>query len=331
METEWKVTDFDREIWAEELADFVPDTVFDVHAHLWDESCAGNMPPGAYSSMRLNAGYDTLHKWNSELFPGRKLGFQLLGTPIPGLDTEAFHAFAGAESAKSPLHICSTIVTPDLSPEELAGAIEKYHFTGLKPYRLFAADPVNCRITDYMPEKLLEVADHYQLNLTMHLSRFDGIGDPVNRDDLRYLTKRYPNIRWILAHCARAFNPFTLEKSIFELRDIPNLWYDTSAVCSTRSQYLLLKHENIDRILFGTDNIVAGGDHGKYITWGKGWCFAAPPKQPHCRWESTLVVYEQLRAQKEAADMAGITTDQVKDIFYRNAEKLFNFSWEQVP
>ena len=328
MAGDWTITDFDREIWAEELNDFVPDTVFDAHTHIWDDNCAGSCT--SYMSMRLDVGYDTLRQWNQEIFPGRKLGFLLLGTPIPGLDIQAFHAFAAAEAAKNPLHLCSTSIIPQTTPEELDEVIRKYHFTGLKPYRLHTADPANCRITDYLPEAQLEVADQHRLVITLHMSRFDGIGDRVNRDDLRYLTKRYPNVRWILAHCARSFNPFTLEKSIFELRDIPNIWYDTSAVCSAHSQYLLLKYENIDRILFGTDNIAAGGDHGKYVTWGKGWCFMAPSEQPHCRSEATLVVYEQLRAQKEAADMAGITGDQVKDIFYRNAAKLFGFNWKQI-
>ena len=35
-----KITDFDREIWREELEDFVPAKIFDAHTHLWDNAFA---------------------------------------------------------------------------------------------------------------------------------------------------------------------------------------------------------------------------------------------------------------------------------------------------
>ena len=140
----------------------------------------------------------------------------------------------------------STIVVPEMQAEELDAFVRQYHFTGLKPYRLFAADPAQCRIRDYLPEALIEVADAHGLAITLHLSRFDGIADPANQQDLAELTRRYPRVRWILAHCARGFHPYTLEKSVFFLRTLPNLWYDLSAVCDVYSHYLLMKHEAPD-------------------------------------------------------------------------------------
>ena len=325
MAKKFETTDFDREIWASELEDFVPKRVFDAHSHIWNESCAGSADC-PYSGLRYNAGFDELDAWNRQLFPGRELDCLLLGTPIPGCDFQKVHAFMAAEAAKSPHHLASTCVGPTLPPEELDAAIRKYRFTGLKPYRLFAADPANCRITDYLPEPLIEVAETHKLAVTLHMARFHGIADPVNQQDLRMLTAKYPHVRWILAHCARAFNSFTLEKSIFILRDLPNIWYDTSAVCDVRSHYLLMKHEKIERLMFGTDNIVAGGGHGKYVTWGRGWQFFSAKEQPHCVSDSTLVVYEQLRAQKQAADMAGLSPEDIEKLFHVNAEKFFGIA-----
>ena len=91
--------------------------------------------------------------------------------------------------------------------------VRRHRFAGLKPYRSFASDPANCRIADYFPEAQMEVADHHRLAVTLHMAKFDGIADPENLADLADLTRRYPHIRWILAHCARAFNPYTLESS----------------------------------------------------------------------------------------------------------------------
>ena len=332
MTEEFAVTDFDREIWASELEEFVPSRVFDAHAHVWHESCIGsaenaeNLPAGWRAILHFNTGFAEIDAWNRQVFPGRELDFQLLGTPIPGCDFPACHAFIGAEALKSPHHIASTCAAPEVTADELDAAIRKYRFTGLKPYRVFAADPANCRITDYFPEALIEVADEHKLAVTLHMARFHGIADPVNLEDLRVLTAKYPHVRWILAHCARAFNAFTLEKSVFFLRDLPNIWYDTSAVCDVRSHYLLMKHENIERLMFGTDNIIAGGDHGKYVTWGRGWQFFAAGKQPHCVSDNTLVVYEQLRAQKQAADMAGLSQCDLEKLFHANAEKFFGIN-----
>lgn len=313
------INDFDREIWYEELEDFVPQKIFDAHVHLWDHIFAPS------DTVWSDTNFAKLDAFSKEIFPGREISYQLLGTPVTGLDLEGYHRFMAEEIAKSPHKTGSMIVTPQMTGEYLDDRIKKYHFTGLKPYRLYAEDPANCRITDYLPETLMEVADEKNLCITLHMSRFDGIADDVNLKDLAYFTSKYKNIRWILAHCARAFNSCTLEKSIFKLRDMPNLYYDLSAVCDCRSHYLLLKHEDLSRILFGTDNIDAGGVHAKYISWGRGWQYFTGMDVPHCRKDTTLVCYESLRSIKQAADMAGLTEDEIGDIFYNNAGNFFHF------
>jgi glutamate-1-semialdehyde 2,1-aminomutase len=312
-----KINDFDLEIWHEELEDFVPKKIFDAHVHLWDNKYSKE--PTNWT----NTNFDSLDKFSKSIFPHREIYYQLLGTPVVNLDLDGFHQFMANEIAKSPVKIGSTIVTPQMTSTELDNAINKYHFTGLKPYRLFAQDPANCCIRDYFPESLIEVANAHHLCVTMHMSRFDGIADEKNLSDFQYLTKKYPNVRWILAHCARAFNPYTLEKNIFALRDMPNLYYDLSAVCDARSFYLLFKHENISRIMFGTDNVDAGGVHAKYITWGKGWQYFTGMDVPHCRKEVTFVCYESLRAIKQAVDMASLTNSDVDKIFFTNAKEFF--------
>ena len=314
------LTGFDREIWQEELEDFVPEKVFDAHAHLWNDRFA----PGGKSAV-AEVDFDALDRWSKAVFPGRELGYLLLGYPMAGLDCDGFHRFMAAEIAKSPHKLGSTVVTPEISPEKLDGLIRRCRFTGLKPYRSFAPDPANCRITDYFPEGQIAVADEHRLCVTMHMAKFDGAADPENLADLAYLTRRYPHVRWILAHCARAFNPFTLEQTVFKLREMPNIWYDLSAVCDARSFYLLFKHEDRSRLLFGTDNICAGGVHGKYITWGKGWQFFRSTAQPHCRPDAALVCYESLRAIRQAADMAGLTAGEIENIFWGNAKNFFGF------
>lgn len=323
-------TDFDREIWESELQDFVPDAVVDVHAHCWCDDYAGTNPGAPCDGMRFPGGYAELRKCADTIFPGRKNGFNLLAVPVPGMDCHGYQEYMGGQLRENPLHLASTAVVPSLSGKDLDGYIRKYGFTGLKPYRLHAADPDTCRIRDYLPEEQIEVANEHGITITLHMSRRDGIADKYNQQDLAELTAKYPRVRWILAHCARAFNAYMLEESIFFLRDLPHISYDLSAVCDTRTHYLLFKHEKLERLMFGSDNLIAGMDHGKYVTWGRGWTFQGEANVTHCDGRATTVVYEQLRCMKQAADMAGLSKDDVGRIFWRNAADFFGFAKSDI-
>ena len=312
------LSDFDREIWGEELEDFVPGRVFDTHIHLWDPRFA----PHGKSTVPATR-FQTLDAWSRQVFPRRELHYLLMGFPYAGMSFDGFHDFMAGEIAKSPDRLGSALVSPQMSPEELDAIIERHHFSGLKPYFSFSPKGASSRITDFFPEALVEVADSRRMFVTLHLAKSEGIANPENLADLAHLTKRYPNVRWILAHCARAFNPATLENIIRKLRDMPNIFYDLAAVCNARSIWLLFRHEALSRIFFGTDNIAAGGIHGQYIAWGKGWQFFRPGPLPHCRQEATLVCYESLRSIRQAADMADLSTGDIEDVFFNNADRFF--------
>lgn len=311
-----------REFWMKYLDDFVPEKLYDMHTHLWSEK-GQDQNKLAPSLLRTEAGLADLQKFSAGLFPGRKFHFLLLATPIKGMNTAAFNQWLAGEAAKDPDSMASMIVTPDMTPEEVAGNFESGAFHGVKPYRIFAGDPANARITEYIPEKLLEVIDHFKMAVTLHISFPDGADNPQNQADLKYLTSRYPHITWILAHCARAFNANFLANSIHVLKELPNVYYDTSAVNDLYTHYLLLKHEDRKRIMFGSDNIVAGGMPGKYVTYADAWLYF-PGKETleHCDHRAVPVIYEQLLQQKRAADMLEMTDSEVNDLFCGNAERL---------
>jgi hypothetical protein len=88
------------------------------------------------------------------------------------------------------------------------------------------------------------------------------------------------------------------------------------------SHYLLMKHEDRKRVMFGSDNIVAGCDRGKYVTWGRAWYqFNGIPGVQHCDPTPTFVIYEQLRQERQVADMLGLTQEEIEDHFSANAER----------
>ena len=324
-------TEFDREFRQKHLEDFIPEKIYDMHTHIWTEK--GQDPTRlAPSVLRMEAGIETLRQWSKQIFGDRECHYLLLGTPLPDIDRRNHNRFLGEEIQKDSLSIAGMIATPDMEAQEMADCFDSGLFHAVKPYRVFAADPANARITDFIPERLLEVVDHYRMAITLHLSFPAGAASPENQADLQYLTARYPHIKWILAHCARAFNANFLTEAIHFFKHLPNIYYDTSAVNDLYTHYLLLKHEYRKRIMFGSDNIAAGGVKGKYVTYANSWFYLPGcDSLEHCPTEAVPVVYEQLLQQKRAADMLEMNRSEIEDLFYRNAVNLIAGLKKRLP
>ena len=137
---------------------------------------------------------------------------------------------------------------------------------------------------------------------------------------------KYPNVKWQLTHCARSFNPFFLEKSVDYLRHIPNIYFDTSAVCESDVFSILLSEIDSSRILFGSDNIPIHLEGGKYISYGNAWMFLSPKScnlnLTHCEPQTIPVVYEKLRALKYAVKQTHLNLRDIENIFYNNAKRI---------
>jgi len=315
---------FDREFWDRELENFVPRKIYDMHAHLWTEKGQEHLPPDD-NILRTEIDFPGLSAWSSQVFPGRECHFLALGTPIPRMDTVKHNQWLAKEVTADPQSIAGMVVTPETTQDELNAGFVKHKFHAVKPYRIFASDPRCAKIVDFLPEPLLEIVNEHGKAVTLHLSMPEGADSPQNIADLQYLTKKYPDIKWILAHCARAFNAIFLEKSIHILKHLPNIYYDTSAVNDLYTHYLLLKHESPERIMFGSDNVAAGCDRGKYITYARAWQFyPGTGKLEHCDGRATLIVYEQLLQQKRAADILELSSDAIDKLFCKNAELFIN-------
>ena len=107
-----------------------------------------------------------------------------------------------------------------------------------------------------------------------------------------------------------------------------NVYFDTAAVCEFASYDLPLDLVGPGRILYGSDNLPACADRGKYITWGEGWMHfnetmlrKCDPGN-HCDPSMTFIVYEVLRALCGAVRRHGLKADEVRAIFHDNAREL---------
>ena len=322
-------TRHDRQIWAEELEGFVPRRIFDAHAHLfWHDHLPVRHPK---LKVWCDANHAAHQAWARRLYPGREIHYLYLGTPIPGIRVGRHNDFIARELKKDLQSRANLLVTPDCTPDYLATTARREGFIGLKPYRMFSVNgnPDTCRIREFLPEAQLEVANDLGLWVTMHLSRYHGAADRHNLRDLEDFTlRRYPRIKWILAHCARSFTYWPIRESVERLRELPNIFYDLSAVCDVRPILTLFKAENVRRIFFGSDGISPTFFRGSYVALGRSWIAVTKAHFsekifPHCDGRPILAIYENLLAIRQAAELAGFGKKEVEAIFWSNAAREF--------
>jgi glutamate-1-semialdehyde 2,1-aminomutase len=337
-----ELNDVDRRIWTEELDPFVPQRIFDAHTHCY--RWAFNIDPAKESGPfadRFKPGildFDRarLDAVDAALLPGRRVHRLSFGCPfwtagppyLPACDFEASNRFTAEQASQDPGSGALMLVHPSMSPDYLEEQIRTLGFLGFKPYRFYtrSGDPVECGITDFLPEEQIEVAHRHGLIIMLHMAKRDAIADRANIDDLLRLTAKYPNAKWILAHCARSYSAWAIERAAPQLRGLPNVWYETSSVCESDAIEALMAGVGPERVMFGSDDLPVGVSRGKYIAFGYAWAFLSETNHSlglaHCNPQMTFVLYEQLRAMRRAAMRLGLTRSQIEDIFYNTAARL---------
>ncbi len=329
------LTDVDRRIWEEELDEFVPQRVFDVHTHIfrWAFNTDPNKETGPYRQFVCpayeEATWQLADACDALLMPGREVHRLSFPFPFsPSCDFEASNEFVAAQTRHDPLSGALMLVQPSMTAEYVERQVEQYGFLGFKPYRFYATsgDAVNCPFTEFMPEHLIEVAHRRGLLIMMHLAKRDAIADPQNIEDIVRLSAQYPNAKWILAHCARSYSAWAIEKAARYLRGLPNVWYDTSSVCESDAFEALYSGVGVERVMYGSDDVPVGVLRGKYIAFGFAWAYLSEANHSfnlsHCEPQMTFTRYEQLRAMRRAAIRLGLTRRQNEALFHDTAAGL---------
>lgn len=331
--SEYEINSLDTRIWQEELDDFVPLKVFDAHTHIY--RWAFDLDPGKASGPFANGigtmfpevTWEIADEVDAALMPGREVERLAFPFPFPNpCDFDGSNSYIAHEVAKGGGRSRTLmLVNPGMTAEQVEATARREGHIGFKPYRWYAPDAVEGRLTDFMPEHQIAVADRLGLIIMMHLSKRDAIADPQNVEDLLRLSDKYPGAKWILAHCARSYSSWAIEASAARLRGLPNVWYDTSTVCDSDALDALYTGVGVDRIMYGSDDMI-GPMRGKYITFGRAWAYLSPSNHSmslaHCDGRMTFTRYEQLRAMKRGGRRIGLTATQRQALFYDTARAL---------
>ena len=124
---DYRVTD--REIWEQELADFVPERMLDAHIHFFWNSNLANIPAGFVHEDHNLA---TLNDWARVLYPGRQLQYLIPGTPSGHPVVERHVESVRQEITGIPGIRHNRLVTPGCQLDDIERDLQNKHLSRLR-------------------------------------------------------------------------------------------------------------------------------------------------------------------------------------------------------
>ena len=328
------VADSDRRI-LDQLGGFIPDRIFDFHAHLYDMSYLPVMAgPGTLFDECGAAGRREYMKRQCPLYPGYKeLRLNVVSMPDPTMvdlangNRDKCNAFLTGHLKQNPDDVGEAFVLPGDTDDDINGLLTHPNIKGLKCYHLTSAKKPtwHADISDYLPKSAWRAAHERRLYITLHMVKDAALADPENRRHIMEMTGKYPNATLILAHAARGFAAWTAAAGIKHIAHIPNIYIDVSAVCEPTAIIAAIRYAGPRRVLWGSDFPVSM-QRGKCISLSDKFLWldkgmlertGAPEAE-----STNLVGVENLSALWQACEILDLSREDAEAIFYDNAAEL---------
>ena len=312
----------DLEFFERELESFLPERVFDAHAHLWH--CDHQTFPG----LPDEGGYEVYQQLMADLHPRRRTKGLFIPFPAKRPLLANANEWVGRQTALDPDCRGVFIVTPEDDPEWVRQEVRRLGLHGLKCYHTYSSvTPTwTAQIPDFLPERLIKVADEEGWVVTLHMVRYRAVADPGNIHWIRHYCENYPHMKLILAHSARGFNPAHNFEGLPHLTGLENLYFDTSANSEAIATQAIIRILGHQRLMYGTDCPVGHG-RGRSVAAADNflWLHEDSPvwQQKHTTIQPVLTGLEHLRALKWACWSQRLSDSAVEDIFHNNAARLF--------
>ena len=199
----------------------------------------------------------TTCRLTGEVFPNRTLGAWFLPKPLVKHreQTLGVSEWVGSSLVGKPTCRGAFLVKPEDDPEWVRQHARRLGLSGLKCYHTFAlrTPTLQAEIPEYLPEAVMQVAHEEGWFVTLHMVKDRAVADPGNQHWIRTYCERYPDMKLILAHSARGFQPSHNFEGLPRLADLPNLYFDSSANCEPMAHAAIIRTFGHDRFMFGTD------------------------------------------------------------------------------
>lgn len=349
----FEVKDIDRKIYEEELRDFLPERMIDIHTHVWLKSLRPPKPlaPGEVkrtvtwpSLVAEDNSIEDLLETYRLMFPGKEVS-ALIFTSTRRDTAPKLNEYIRDCSKKTGFPALYYSM-PEQGADELEEIIRRDGFLGLKSYLALSPDYIpekEIRIFDFFPKHQLKKMDEMGAIVMLHIPRDGRLKDPVNLAQILEIKQSYPNIRLIIAHIGRAYTHEDVGNAFEVLRPCEDLLFDFSANCCEYAIYELLRNAGPERAMFGSDLPILRmrtrriEENGTYINLVPPGLYGDPRQDRHLREVSaeeaegiTFFMYEELLAVKRAAARLGLSREDIEKIFFGNADKLIRGARESI-
>ncbi len=329
-------TERDVRIYEEELREWLPPRILDVHVHVFERTCFPaeyRFPPkSCYRKFGCRHTLEQCLEISRILLPDMEFGMLCFGTPERSANREKASAYTGSVCDNKRI-FGLTLVSPEDTVAEIEERIQRDRLIGYKPYHNLVAwkEAEAVTIPDMLPDEQMRLANDLGLAITLHIPRAGRLADPDNQEEMVALCERYPNAQIIVAHIGRAYFRRNVVGMLDELARRPNAWLDTAMVNHPGVLEYAFTHFPKERILFGSDAPVAWLrgksveiNHQYAYLMGEDYAIGTSIHDAHHAVEFTFFYYEMLRGIREAAAKAGLSPKDVEGLFHTNAHTLLS-------
>jgi len=325
----------DVQFYTSKIAPNLPDKVLDFHAHIWTKDHWKVLPwadgshGGKYMVVNPEYSIEQLMSDGKTLFPDRSYNSVCFGVPTPAGDI-----------AKSNAYLESVRTQPGIYPLLLAGrglasraemefSVREGGFYGYKVFLPWLGnDYGDITIKDMIGPLEMEIANKYGLIVLLHVPRSGRLADPVIQKEVRSYSQQYENARIVLAHCGRCYHPDEMLMAVESIKDLENVYLDTSMVMEPAVLQILFSEIDSCRVVFGTDFPVAMM-RGRRVYVMNHWVDVVLEGYPQSAYRvsgnnfsATFMAYEIIMAVIRGGKMAGLSSQQISAIFYDNGMAL---------
>jgi predicted TIM-barrel fold metal-dependent hydrolase len=344
MKTLFEVTDVDRRFYEERLRGFLPETVIDVHTHVWLQRFKAEVRSGPLrtvtwpSRVARESTVEDLVETYRLMFPGKKVIPLMFGNTLDQADDiDGGNNFV-AEGARRAGFPSLLFAKPQWTAAELDRRLGDGPFLGIKVYLSLSEAYLpekEIRIFDFLPPHHLEVLQRRRGLVMLHIPRDGRLRDPVNLTQMIEIEERWPEVKLIIAHVGRAYCPEDIGSAFETLKKTRRMMFDFSANTNEDVFRRLIETVGPRRILFGSDlpitcmrmRRVCEGGH--YVNVVPGGLYGDLSADRHMREVTgaeaaglSFFLYEEIDAFRRAAKALALTHIDIEDIFHNNAARL---------
>jgi len=337
MNEERHYQQIDLPFYRNEIKPLLPEQILDFHAHIWSKQhwkavpSEDNSKGGKYMVVETEYIKEELERDVNRILPDNSYSAVCFGMPTPAADIDKTNLYA-AEAGKEEWIYPLMIAGKDLAPQEKIE--EELKINGFYGYKVllnwFGDDYGNVTVEDMLSPVEMELAEKYRLVVLLHVPRSGRLADPEIQQGVKNLSRDYPNAQIVLAHCGRCYLPDQMKRAIKSIRDLDNVYMDTSMVMDPVALQMVLEEIDSSRVLFATDFPVPAM-RGRRVYVMDHWVDLVLPGTAESafrvqseNFRATFMVYEIVLAIRRAAERVKLPEEKLTAIFHHNGMEVLD-------